>query len=80
MRTRPALSSAARPTSPLPALLFMMVRSRAPPVNQGVNQKGRLAAGPKPPIIIVAPSWIPAMASLNVDTLYQSSGRSSDVR
>ncbi len=39
------------------------------PGQSGRQSEGRLAGGAKPPIIIVAPSWIPAMASLSVDTL-----------
>ena len=76
MRTRPALSSAA--SSPLPALLFMMVMVASAPVNQGVNQKGRLAGGPKAADHNSRPVGSRRWLLLSVDTLYQSSGRSID--
>ena len=41
--TRPAASSAARPVSPLPALLLTMVRSRGTLFDQRVDQRGRHA-------------------------------------
>ena len=56
LRTRPAFSSAARPVSPLPALLLTIVRSRAPcAISASISSFG-WPAPPKPPIITVAPS------------------------
>ncbi|MNV74271.1 hypothetical protein D3C71_1674780 [compost metagenome] len=62
LRTRPALSSAARPTSPLPALLFTTVRSRAPcAIRPSISSLG-MPAVPKPPINTVSPSFTPDSA------------------
>ena len=59
LRTRFAFSSAARPVSPLPALLLTMVRSRAPcAISASISSDG-MPAVPKPPIITVAPSVNP---------------------
>jgi hypothetical protein len=50
LRTRPALSSAARPVSPLPALLLTTVSSRAPcSIRPSMSSLG-MPAVPKPPI------------------------------
>jgi hypothetical protein len=63
LRTWPALSSAATPVSPLPALLFTMVRSRAPwAIRPSISSSG-MPAVPKPPISTVAPSDTSATAS-----------------
>src|SRR5690606_19892363 len=63
LRTRRALSSAANPTSPLPALLFTIVRSFAPwSIRASINSLG-MPATPKPPIMIVAPSKMSATAA-----------------
>ena len=63
LRTRPALSSAARPVSPLPALLLTTVRSFAPcSIRPSISSLG-MPAVPKPPISTVAPSGMPASAS-----------------
>ena len=43
LRTRPSRISAARPRSPLPALLLTTVRSRAPVSMQRLDQLDRLA-------------------------------------
>jgi len=65
LRTRRALSNAASPVSPLPALLLTMVRSRAPwAINASISADG-MPALPKPPIITVAPSCTPATACSN---------------
>src|SRR4051794_23504162 len=56
LRTRPAASSAARPVSPLPALLLTIVNSLAPcAISASISSFGKPAV-PKPPIITVAPS------------------------
>ena len=63
LRTRLAFSSAARPVSPLPALLLTMVRSRAPcAISASISSDG-MPAVPKPPIITVAPSCTSATAA-----------------
>src|SRR6218665_1894851 len=63
LRTRPVFSSAARPVSPLPALLFTTVSSRAPcSIRPSISSVG-MPAVPKPPISTVAPSAMPASAS-----------------
>src|SRR5215475_8565791 len=62
-RTRFVFSNAARPVSPLPALLLTIVRSRAPcSITASTSAAGR-PAPPKPPIMIVAPSLMPATAA-----------------
>ena len=62
LRTRPAASSAARPVSPLPALLFTIVRSLAPWAMSASMSSTGWPARPKPPIMTVAPSGMPATA------------------
>ncbi|MOA27764.1 hypothetical protein D3C78_1486590 [compost metagenome] len=62
MRTLPAMSRAARPISPLPALLLIMVRSRAPvAIRPSISSDG-MPAVPKPPTMMVEPSVIPSTA------------------
>src|SRR5262245_17188422 len=69
LRTRLALSRAASPVSPLPALLLTMVRSFAPcAVSPSISSAG-IPAGPKPPIKIVAPSCTSASASATDETV-----------
>src|SRR6476620_5675123 len=63
LSTRPAASSAARPVSPLPALLLTMVRLRAPcSISASISLVG-IPAMPNPPTRMVAPSAIPWTAS-----------------
>jgi hypothetical protein len=63
LRTRFAAMSAARPASALPALLFTMVRLRAPcAINVSMSAEG-MPALPKPPIMMVAPSGMSASAA-----------------
>jgi len=55
--------------SPLPALLFTIVRSRAPcAISASISAAG-IPAAPKPPIMTVAPSWMPATASATEATV-----------
>ena len=68
LRTRPALSSAARPVSPLPALLQTTVRSRAPCAISASTRTAGMPAVPNPPIMIVAPSLMPATAAAGDST------------
>src|SRR6478609_8478160 len=63
-RTRPAPMSAARPTSPLPALLLTTVRSRVPLSTRASMSSTGCPAGPKPPMSTVAPSGMSATASI----------------
>src|SRR4029077_9116101 len=59
LRTRPARISAARPTSPFPALLLITVRLVAPdPTSASMSSTG-WAAGPNPPINTRAPPGPP---------------------
>src|SRR5882672_5261917 len=61
--TRFALSNAASPISPLPALLLTIVRSFAPrAISASMSSEG-MPAVPKPPIITVAPSLTSASAA-----------------
>jgi hypothetical protein len=61
--TWPLPISAARPTSPLPVLLLITVRSVAPwSISAWSNSIG-LPDAPNPPTITVAPSGISATAS-----------------
>src|SRR5438270_8738054 len=69
LRTRLAFKSAARPTSALPALLFTMVRSRAPFRMRASMSSEGMPAVPKPPIMTVAPSAISATAALGEATV-----------
>ena len=63
LRTRFAARSAARPVSPLPALLLTIVRSRARcAISASISSEG-MPAAPKPPIMTVAPSWMSATAA-----------------
>jgi hypothetical protein len=56
LRTWPVLSSAARPVSPLPALLLTTVSSRAPwAIRPSISSPG-MPAVPKPPMSTVEPS------------------------
>src|SRR5438552_9789723 len=67
--TRLALSSAASPVSPLPALLLTIVRSLAPrSMRASINSPG-MPAVPKPPIITVAPSKTSATAAVGETTV-----------
>ena len=60
--TRLAFNNAAKPVSPLPALLLIKVRFFAPcAINPSINSSG-MPAVPKPPIITVAPSGTSATA------------------
>src|SRR5690242_15095192 len=60
---RPALNSAAIPTSPLPALLLTMVRSFAPcAISASISSSGT-PEPPNPPTRIVAPSRTSASAA-----------------
>ncbi|MNL34428.1 hypothetical protein D3C87_1564010 [compost metagenome] len=62
-RTRPALSSAASPVSPWPALLLTSVRLQAPcSISASIRSSG-IPAPPKPPTAMVAPSGISAKAA-----------------
>src|SRR5438552_13417678 len=69
LRTRLAFRSAARPTSALPALLFTMVRLRAPLRMRASMSSEGMPAVPKPPIMTVAPSAISATAALGEATV-----------
>ena len=62
LRTRRAASSAARPVSPLPALLLTTVIPRAL-LDQGIDQFVRMPAPPNPPMATVAPSAPSATAA-----------------
>ena len=69
LRTRRAFSSAASPISPLPALLFTIVKPRAPwPMSASMSAEG-MPAVPKPPIMIVAPSGMSATAASSEGTV-----------
>src|SRR5437870_4289331 len=69
LRTRFLLSNAASPTSPLPALLLTMVRSRAPcSISASISCDG-IPAVPNPPIITVAPSGMSTTAAAGVATV-----------
>src|SRR5690349_6301444 len=60
---RPALNSAAMPTSPLPALLLTIVRPRAPcAISASISSSGT-PEPPNPPTRIVAPSRTSASAA-----------------
>ena len=68
LETRPALSSAARPTWPLPQLLLIIVRFVAPwSISAWMSSIG-LPASPKPPNMMVAPSKISETASAALAT------------
>src|SRR5437899_5369753 len=69
LRTRRALSSAASPVSPLPALLLMTVRSLAPCAIKASISAAGWPATPKPPIMTVAPSRTSAIAASTVATV-----------
>src|SRR5690348_8932206 len=60
---RPALNSAAIPTSPLPALLLTMVRSFAPCAMSASTSSSGTPEPPKPPTRMVAPSRTSASAA-----------------
>lgn len=69
LRTWPLLSKAARPWSPLPALLLTTVSSRAPwAIRPSMSSVG-LPEVPKPPISTVEPSWTPDNASAMVSVI-----------
>jgi hypothetical protein len=79
LATRPALISAARPTSPLPVLLFTTVRPVAPwSINAWINSIG-LPASPNPPIITVTPSGMSATAAAGLSTVLLIIGQSAPV-
>src|SRR4051794_37391859 len=67
LRTWPVSSSAARPWSPLRALLFTTVRSAAPCRRSASISSIGWPAVPKPPISTVAPSGMSATASSAAD-------------
>ena len=67
--TRLALSSAASPVSPLPALLLTIVRSLAPRSMRASISSPGMPAVPKPPIITVAPSKTSATAAVGETTV-----------
>ncbi|MDH6455911.1 hypothetical protein M2155_008410 [Streptomyces sp. SAI-119] len=69
MRTRPAASSAASPTSPFPALLDTMVRSFAPCLMSASIRSNGIPARPNPPTRTVDPSSIPATAASALSTI-----------
>jgi hypothetical protein len=69
LRTRFALRQQREADVRIAALLLTIVRSRAPcSISASMSSDG-MPAVPKPPIITVAPSWIPAMASPTVATI-----------
>ncbi len=68
--TRPAASSAARPVSPLPALLLTIVSSRAPCSSSAPTSSFGRPAVPKPPTITVAPSGTSATAAARLATSF----------
>ena len=66
--TRRALSRAARPVSPLPALLQTTVRFPAPCAMTASTSAAGMPAVPNPPIMMVAPSLMPATAAAGDST------------
>src|SRR5260370_19008515 len=67
-RTRPAVSNAASPFLPVPALLATIVRSRAPCSTTASHNASGKPAPPNPPHRMTAPSGIPATASARLLT------------
>ena len=66
LRTRPSRISAARPWSPLPALLLTTVSPVAQPYSRASISATGCPAEPNPPTSTVAPSGTPATASAAV--------------